>query len=367
MCPTAESGAGVSKPTVICKTMTKVQTTQFILDDSKSFAGLDAIDFSMYARAVIFVDKAIDSTWGRAIEEHLAKRIHIARKYEYHAVESLKSTDCYRDIINRLSDFTASDLIIAIGGGRVLDAISFAASTYMRGVPILLIPTTLIGQADASTAGKTCLNVGDTKNLVGTLHMPDYVYDNVRILDTLSIHDMRQGFSEIFKYGLLGSPALLDMLLKYKYEPSDSKMKEILEETISVRLKLRDTHPLASNLGHTFGHALETLSRFDISHGDAISIGTVMALDFSVREGIIKKELRNKIVDKMIKLGLQITTNLELDVEVMSELMMKDKKATSDSVGLVLISDIGQPLITQNKPFYHISQIELEVFLIEWF
>ncbi len=344
------------------------QKTQFIIDASKSFSGLDKVDFSKHRRAIVFYDANLEDTWAKILIEHLRKHIQVPHTYKFTPNEDAKDIRIFTELIGNLHDAECSsvDLVVAIGGGCLLDPISFAASTYMRGVPILMIPTTLIGQCDASTAGKTCLNFGSTKNLVGTLHMPDYVYNNVRILDTLNEHHMRQGFSEIFKYGLLGSLSLLDRLQEYKDDPEDELMRLLLETTIYVRLDIRKTHPLASNLGHTFGHALETLSHFKLGHGDAISIGTAMALDFSVKSGFLTAHTQSEILCRMDNLGLYKVPSFEIDSSKMVDLMMLDKKSRGDTVGLVLISDIGVPLITQGKPFYPVGSTELEAFISEW-
>ena len=156
----------------------------------------------------------------------------------------------------------------------------------------------------------------------------------------------------------------MQLLFKYKNNNSEDTLLEILAETISVRLKIRKRHVLASNFGHTFGHAFEKYSNFAVGHGDAISVGMLIALDFSLCEKLINKSLYNNIYSMMKELGLNTKINSGVDNIKLTKIMLKDKKSSNKLVRLVLIEDIVKPLYTNNDPFYGVKPNKMENFLL---
>lgn len=341
------------------------QEVSFVLDSSKDFEKLSLIDISIYQKTFVICDDSLKSSWWPKLKKKISTMTEVCHVEFVTSIESSKDLKSFTKLVDVLAEKNCSrdNLIIAIGGGIVLDIVGFLASTYMRGIALMMIPTTLIGQADASTAGKTCLNTKDAKNLLGTLYLPRYVYNNVTILSTSSKYHMRQGFSEIFKYALLGSSRLLDLLRQYHIKPCDETMVQILNETIKVRLITRKKHPLASNFGHTFGHAFEKLSNYSVGHGDAISVGMVLALDFSVEEKIISTQERDKIVSMMKNLGLNTALEVGIDSGKIVQLMQKDKKSSGAKIRLVLIEEIGKPYEKLGNRFYEVSPERMKKFL----
>jgi len=352
----------------IHESLKEQQKVTFILDDGSSLDNIENIPFDNYQKSLVFCDLNLKDSWWPRIESKISRKIDIDFVRFLQPNEETKSLEKYQDLVECLGENKCSrnTLIIAIGGGTILDAIAYLASTYMRGIPLMMIPTTLVGQADASTAGKTCINTSYSKNALGTLYLPKYVYNNVCILDTNSNYDLRQGFSEVFKYGLLGSKKLLDLIFKYKAQPSHKLLLNILKETIRVRIDIRKKEPLASNLGHTFGHALEKITNFEVNHGDAISVGTVMALEFSSQKGIIGKEEKRKIISMMRDLGLNTKISYGVCAHKLTQIMLTDKKSSNTEIGLVLIKGIGKPYINQGSYFYHTSREVIEEFLKEF-
>jgi len=351
---------------IIKDSITETQNVQFILDKDKNLKHLNDINFSEYNRSIIICDSNLKYLVWPLVKKNISNRIEISKVEFIDAKESSKDLQTYSKLVEILCQigFTRYDIIIAIGGGIVLDIVSFLASTYMRGIDLLMIPTTLIGQADASTAGKTCLNASSAKNILGTLYLPKYVYNNITLLKTNSKYHLRQGFSEIFKYALLGSEKLLKLLFKYKNHNNEDTLLEILKETIAVRLTIRKRHVLASNFGHTFGHAFEKYSNFAVGHGDAISVGMLIALDYSLEEKLINKDLFNHIFSMMKELELNTKINSGIDSLELTKIMLKDKKSSNKLVRLVLIEDIVKPLYTNNDPFYSVKPKKMERFLL---
>lgn len=339
-----------------------LNNVRFVLDDDPYFRHLVNSDFSSFDRFFVFIDKNVKKIWGDLVFNTLkthGKEIFI---HELEAVEETKSLRYYPEALKFLEENTAGryDLVFGIGGGIVIDLTSFLVSTYMRGLPLYLIPTTLIGQTDASTAGKTCLNSYNSKNLLGTFYYPFEVYNNINFLKTCSAYHHRQGLSEAFKYTLLSDGEAIGFLTNKNGDNADI---DLIKKTIESRISIRKKHALASNLGHTFGHALEKISDFNILHGDAISAGTVMSLYFSVEKGLMKDAEKNKIIKLMKDSGLNIFVDKNLDIDLFIKLMLRDKKSSSSKLNLVLIKKIGEPYCENRQYFYEASPSEMIDFM----
>jgi len=345
------------------------QKVNFLFDDCKELSGLSEIKFKKYKKIFIIFDKALSNSWVKQISEIIKKSKSDLHYIPLRGIENVKSLREVEKLLYFLEESGCSknDLIVSIGGGTILDLSAFVASIYMRGVELMMIPTTLMGQADASSAGKTCINGKQTKNLVGSLYMPLYVYNNIHILKTADRYSRRQGLSEIFKYGLLGSKKLIRYLEQYARDSleNDSLLIKILIETIKVRIKLRKIDPLVSNLGHTFGHAFESESKNLVAHGDAISAGIVCSLKLSLKKRYISKKLYFQLIKVMRDLNLNINIDKSSNVKRVVNLMKKDKKSDGDLIGFVLLRDIGKTAKTKNKKFLFLDAKYVTSFLIE--
>ena len=185
-----------------------------------------------------YIDKNVEKRYGTKIKKAFANVNKEVKYITLDANESVKSMSSLTENILLLEKLGLSrfDCLVGIGGGVLIDLISFMASVYMRGVPLILIPTTLMGQVDATTAGKTCINSPSSKNLLGTLYFAKKVYINTTFISSLPTYELRQAFSEIFKYSLLNSAKLLNLLIKYKKEPIEKTLIEVISETIKSRI-----------------------------------------------------------------------------------------------------------------------------------
>ncbi len=346
-------------------TYTKEDTINFIIDDDENMDWISTFDSNNFSRFFIVIDKEVDKLWGNLLRKKLETHDKESFFFKVEAIEQNKSLDFYPKLIDFLekNKCNLADLVIAIGGGIIIDLVSFATSTYMRGLPFITIPTTLIGQIDASTAGKTCLNTKESKNVLGTFYYPIISYNNIHFLKTNTKYHLRQGYSEVFKYGLLSSEKLISLLEKYGQLPPNDILMNIIKLSIETRVKIRKKHPLVSNLGHTFGHAIEKMSDFRILHGDAISAGTVVALNFAEKKGLITKEEVLKIINLMKKIGLNICIEKNINIDKWVELMMRDKKSSAHGMDLVLISGIEKPYEKDGKIFYATTPDAVKAFL----
>jgi 3-dehydroquinate synthase len=339
--------------------------TEFIIDDDINFNGLNNLEIMSYAKFVICYDDNVENHYNNKIFEALKRYNKPIIEIPLTSSEKTKSLSFYRSFIKMLEDSgcTKFDLIIAVGGGTIIDLVSFAVSTYMRGLPLMLVPSTLIGQVDASTAGKTCLNTESAKNKLGTFYYPKIVYNNVNFLTTQSYYHFRQGLSEILKYGLLESLEIIETLNKFETQHDLVWLTKIVELTIDARIKICKIDALASNLGHTFGHAIESLSNYQVLHGDAINVGTVMALHYSLQMGIIEQSVLDNVMAIMKKLKLNLYINKDFNPSTFVKFMQKDKKSSSDYLYLVLIKDIAKPYESNGSRFYKVNPREIESFI----
>jgi 3-dehydroquinate synthase len=352
--------------TELTATYTSTSTLRILLDDDRELSWLGAFDAAPYGRFFLFIDQRVDALWGERVRGLLQRHGRAIISCCIEASEDQKTLATATRLIEHLlhHECGASDLVIAVGGGVVLDLVAFVASIYVRGLPLLMVPTTLMAQMDAAIGGKTCINTSIAKNTIGTLYGPSLIYDNLHFLSTTTAYQMRQGLSECFKYGLLAAPNLLEQLERHRAHPSTETMLDIVRQAIGARVAVRKVHPLASNLGHTFGHAIERLADYRIAHGDAISAGTVLSLHFALSIGITDKRTVDDIISRMRQLGLNLHIQDGTDAEALVRVMLRDKKAAGASLDLVLIRGIGQPFYDGERPFYRTSVAALQEFLV---
>lgn len=349
-------------------TFQHVYTTSFIIDDTEECLRMAELNLKKYDRAFFVIDKNVSDLY----KDMIIKKSDVAsQKMFFHFVEPTehsKSIQYYPELVKFLSDNNAGryDAVVAVGGGIVIDLVGFTVSTYMRGLPFFVIATTLIGQTDASTAGKTCLNAYNAKNLLGTFYYPEIVYNNIKFLQTCSRRITRQGLSEAFKYSLLTDGKLISSIIEFNDKAFElALMREIVTTTICARIQIRKIDPLASNLGHTFGHALEKYYNYQILHGDAILIGTIMANYYAVQKSLLSKEEYDHILSLMQRAHLNIWIDRNLNVKNLIGFMRKDKKSSAEKLHLVLISGIGKPYRGET-PFYEADYEEVEQCLINF-
>jgi 3-dehydroquinate synthase len=239
-----------------------------------------------------------------------------------------------------------SGVIIAIGGGVVGDMTGFVASIFMRGLPVIQVPTTLMGMVDSAIGGKTAINCKFGKNLIGSFHQPESILCCNDFLKTLPESEIKNGLAEMIKHGIIGSPAHFEDLEKIaKPNPNIEEIIPLIPDSIKIKIDIiqEDTQEkgarLALNLGHTFGHAIELLSDMNISHGQAVAIGTMMASNYSLEQEMCSIDLVDRIENIFNKFGIEVTCDFE-ESEIW-EAMKHDKKKKDGHIRLVLPTSIG--------------------------
>lgn len=242
--------------------------------------------------------------------------------------------------------------LIALGGGVVGDLTGFAAACYQRGVPFLQIPTTLLAQVDSSVGGKTAVNHPRGKNMIGAFHQPKCVIADTATLDTLADRELSAGLAEVVKYGLIRDPAFFDWL-EQNIEALVGRDPEALAHAIErscwnkaevVAADEKESGERATlNLGHTFGHAVETgLGYGEVLHGEAVAIGMCQAADLSRRLGWLGDADVERIVAVLKRARLPVTPPPALDADSYLEHMAVDKKNLEGRLRLVLLEKIGK-------------------------
>jgi shikimate kinase/3-dehydroquinate synthase len=243
-----------------------------------------------------------------------------------------------------------SGLVLALGGGVVGDVAGFAAATYMRGLPLAQVPTTLLAMVDSSVGGKTGVDLPAGKNLVGAFKQPALVVVDPAVMATLPPADFRAGLAEVVKAGIIGSPQLFDRL-----EDGRTELPWIIREAVAVKVAVVEADPYEGgrravlNLGHTFAHAFEVVSDYGLRHGEAVAMGTAAATRLAVDLGRCPSQVGQRILALLDHLGLP-TTIPDHDPEAVWAAMTSDKKKQGQHLRFVLPLDIGQVDLFDDVP-----------------
>ena len=266
--------------------------------------------------------------------------------------EQSKSLAVADKIYSQLLDLEAdrSSFIIGIGGGVVCDITGYIASTYMRGLRFGYVATSLLAQVDASVGGKNGVNYGGYKNLVGTFNQPEFVICDPYLLKTLPEKEVLCGLAEVVKHALIRDPQLLAFLEKNSFGIQNLEaevIERLVSDSVAIKADVVNQDEKESgirrilNFGHTFGHAVEHMQR--ISHGEAVSIGMVIAAEISMQKDMLTIKEVEKIKQVLTTLNLPITSTS--DPVRLFDAIRKDKKRERNNVHFVLLGGIGQAVI----------------------
>lgn len=245
--------------------------------------------------------------------------------------------------------------IIALGGGVIGDMAGFAAACYQRGIQFIPLPTTLLAQVDSSVGGKTAVNHPRAKNMIGAFHQPVAVVIDTHVLESLPAREYRAGLAEVVKYGLIRDPEFFHWLEAHAdalNERDPAALEEVIYQSCRNKAEVvaADEHEQGNrallNLGHTFGHAIETATGYSSwLHGEAVAAGMVMAANMSVREGRMAPDSRDRVLALFRQLALPMVPPA-LPPEEFRSLMAQDKKVERGKMRLVLMNDIGDACVT---------------------
>ena len=258
--------------------------------------------------------------------------------------EASKNTHNYIRLMNFLAEcgVSRSDIVVALGGGVVGDLAGFAAATYMRGVPYVQIPTTLLAAVDSSVGGKTAVDLDAGKNLIGAIYQPGLVLCDYSLLKTLPKHVFADGCAEVIKHGMIADVELFNMLSG----GATSDIEEIIARCVTIKRDVVCEDEFETgvrkllNFGHTVGHAVEVLSGYTISHGHAVAIGMAIETRIAVIEGWCVAECYDKLVELLKAFDLPLTS--PYGAAEIAAAALSDKKRMGDTITLIIPERIGK-------------------------
>ena len=274
--------------------------------------------------------------------------------------EGSKSIKIYEELMNVLieKNLSRKSVIIALGGGVVGDLAGFIASTYMRGIDVIQVPTTLLSQVDSSIGGKTGINLGNYKNIIGSFHQPKLTYINTQALQTLPDNEFKSAISEVIKYGVIYDYDFLRYLSVNSEDimsRKESNIYEVVKKCVTIKIDVVDKDEKENelrkilNFGHTFGHGIEKL--LSISHGDSVGIGMKIAFNLALIEGLIDEGYYSEfieIVKRYSMIDYIPKNNIDKIENKIIEIMKKDKKNSFDKINLILPVNRGTVIEINN-------------------
>ncbi len=307
-------------------------------------------------RAVIITHPRLRNLYGETLKQSLTEQGLNVAIIEVPEGEDQKSLETAGRLYEELTDCFAERTtpILALGGGVIGDLSGFVAATYLRGVPFVQLPTTLLAQVDSSIGGKVAVNHGRLKNNIGAFYQPRLVIADIDVLKTLSAVELSDGLAETIKYGVIRDAELFGYLER-NIGRAKSLDERALETIVSRSVKIKadvvakdelDTGLRSIlNYGHTVGHAIESVSDFEVSHGQAVAIGMVAAARISNRMGILPDSEVIRIRELVVRAGLPAELPL-LESTRLIHAMKHDKKVLFGKVRFVLPRTIGDVFIT---------------------
>lgn len=265
--------------------------------------------------------------------------------------EQNKSIDQCSTIIKKLvkKKVRRSSHLVAIGGGVIQDITAFTASIYLRGIPWIFFPTTLLAQADSCIGGKTSINLGDTKNIVGGFYPPEKIYLDFKFLDTLSSEDIRSGIGEILHFYFYSNSKFIDPMMG-EYDnlvKTPQKLTNYIIESLSIKKSVIENDEFDKgernkfNYGHTFGHAIETATNYKIKHGQAVTVGMDIANYISQEIGIMDMKVYRKI-SKILNINFPKYDWKNFNFVLFFDSLSKDKKNEGEKLGCILSQGPGK-------------------------
>jgi 3-dehydroquinate synthase len=303
-------------------------------------------------RALVVTNPAINKLYGKILSEGLQSAGLNVECVEIPEGETHKTLQDAQTVYDHLieNQYDRNTLLVALGGGVIGDLTGFIAATFLRGVPYIQIPTTLLSQVDSSVGGKTAVNHPQGKNLIGAFYQPRLVAIDLDTLRSLPPDEFRAGMAEIIKYGVIEDPKLFAFLEKNSKKILDQDtecLEAIIETSCAIKAKVveRDeresSYRMVLNFGHTIGHAIEALTEYSqFKHGEALAIGMIYAAKLSCQLGRCSETVVQKIEALVKQYGLPSHLP-EFPVDEYIETLYRDKKAHDKNIRFILVNDIG--------------------------
>ena len=310
---------------------------------------------------VIITDSNVSAIYGESLLERLKGMGMKADMIEFPAGENSKNVSTVVAVVERLLKVGADrkSALLALGGGVVGDMTGFIASTYMRSLPYIQIPTTLMAQVDSSIGGKTAIDLPEGKNLLGTFYQPKGVFIEVKFLDTLPEKEFNNGLAEVIKCGIIDDAKFFHFLEENAEAIKQRDcgiLQKVIEDSCRIKKGIVEIDEREQglrrvlNFGHTIGHAIEAESHYAIAHGSAVSLGMVAAVRISEILYDLPGEDRKKIEHLIEILGLPRHIPQTIATDRILSRLRTDKKKEGDTIHFVLLKKIGMPFVNGGVP-----------------
>ena len=323
-----------------------------------NYDGLEEVlqNFALQSHKICIVtDDTVGAHYAEKVKTIAQKAAAYVCVFSFPAGESSKTLDVIEDLYEVLikAHFDRKDILLALGGGVVGDMTGYAAATYLRGIRVIQLPTSLLAMVDSSIGGKTGVDFRGYKNMVGAFHQPSAVYMNVSTLKTLTKEQYFSGFGEIIKHGLIKDMNYFDTIQKNIMALNDrdlSALAEIIYGSCDIKRQVVENDPKEQgerallNLGHTIGHAVEKLMNFNLLHGQCVGIGLVAAAAISRERGLLTNAEYEQICHslKLYDLPLYVEGLSPMDILAATK---KDKKMEQGQIKFILIDGLGKSFI----------------------
>lgn len=297
------------------------------------------------------IDENVYSLYSAQIDLIISKHKGKANLLKIVTSEKLKSFKTMENIYSNLleNDYSRDTLLIAIGGGIIGDICGFVAATFSRGIQYVQIPTTLLSTVDSSVGGKTGINFGNTKNIIGAFNQPNFVLIDVNFLKSLNHEELLSGLGEVVKYAYLTNIEFHNFI-KINFGKVFDKNPKIFTKIINESIRFKGDVVISDeketgnrkmlNLGHTFAHAFEVESKFKLKHGQAVIVGIASAIFLSFKIGLITKSKMDELIELIYLFKDKINIG-KIDFDNAISIMRRDKKNRDGEIKFVLIQDVG--------------------------
>ncbi len=324
-------------------------------------------EYGFNGKAVVITDTTVNGLYGQILESSLSESGYETVFFTLEPGEKQKTLAKAGRLFTLLGEAMADKKtpVLAFGGGVIGDLAGFVAANYMRGIPLVQIPTTLLAQTDSSIGGKVAVDHGRLKNMVGVFYQPKLVISDINVLKTLSPVILSDGLAEVIKYGVICDESFFEYLEKNigrikKFDESVLEYTVYQSALIKAGIVEQDEKDTGLrnilNFGHTIGHAIESVSGFTVGHGQAVGLGMIAAGKISHKMGMFSPDDLTRLKRLIKQTGLQVTLP-DLKINSLLQAMHHDKKATAGKVKFILAAGIGQAAITEGVSLSGVEQV----------
>ncbi len=314
---------------------------------------------SAHRYAIITDSNLVDSHAAAVLSE--ISQVGDVSLFSFPAGEANKTRATWSRLTDEIlaAGFGRDSAIVGVGGGVVGDMAGFVAATYMRGIPVIQIPTTLLAMIDSSIGGKTGVDVSAGKNLVGAFHQPAVVIEDPAVLATLPPNEIRNGLAEAIKHGAIADEEYFTHLAQNSTISAGPLMTDLVARSVRIKAAVVAEDELEGgkrailNFGHTVGHAVELATEFSVQHGEAVAIGMIAESKIGEELGVTSRGTTDRIIDALIGAGLPTSIPPQINAADLIELMKTDKKARAGTVRFSLLKRVGESALADVSNWTH--------------